>query len=308
MSAADRLAQAIAAAREAVKVRDTWEERADAAQAAVDRLESQAGARALDDPDGAQGLVAELTEARASLAVAVAAVPEAEERARVAVATACRVEADSLDRERKQAQAAVGRFDAREAELRAALEEHTGRPWHMVDEAEELAARGETGRVFAGHRWSLVRAVRAVERRQALLRGVAAGQDAREVLPDATWDDLGQCLRPGGPADLGWLSPEEAEREAAEAAEAEVAEARAELEAALSEAVTVAREWAERRAGAGADRLDNDTMEAWEAARLRLRRAQQAWHNTPGATGVRAEALMPPPRWPTDWPGGDAEE
>lgn len=229
-------------ARDAADRVTSWQAEADDARAKLDQLETGAGAAAVDRPEKAADLADQIATTRARLTIAEAAIPEAQRRHAAAVAAACRAEADTLTADRMAAQDALAAHEARTVELLGQLREHTGTEWRRVTLAQlvdEDRDRGGDGRVRVGVSTDakVREALAAVERRQQVLRGVAEGLPVHEALPDATWDDLGRVLRPGGVADVGWTDPADAARQEREAEWAELAaaeEEHAQAEAALA--------------------------------------------------------------------------
>lgn len=220
--APDPLREAVEQAHEAAGRLQHWRTELDAAQRQVEELNDGAGAAVVSSPDKAQEVLAALGRARDRESIARAALPEAERQHREAVAAACRLEADLMEPERSKAARALDAHQKRTAELLEALQKYTGATYRRVTHdmiLSEARDRGDFGVVHLemSEEDHLQKALAAVQRRQRLLRGIADGVPLYEALDNPTWDDLGECLRTGGVADVGMLSPEaKAEREQAE--------------------------------------------------------------------------------------------
>lgn len=293
-AAVSKFEQAVQAAHEAAQAVERWRSEVEATLALIDRTEAGMGAEAVKNPERLHDLAGQLDGARARLSVARAAVPEAEDQHALAVAAACRLEADELEPERVKAVKALEAHQTRTAELLEALREHTGAEWRRIGMGEFFAAN-PGGAFEEGVDAPLRRAVTAVERKQAVLRGVADGKRPHEVLSGACWDDLGVCLRPGGVADAGFTDPQgtgNADDGSLEAARVELDEAGAGMAFAdhrmASEPHTVPAE------------------EAWHAARARLSRARGVWFTAADRAGVPKGDVpdLPdrPPAYERVWP------
>lgn len=273
------LKEAVEAARAAARVVESWRSEIAEARGLIGRLEGRVGVEAVErGPERVGELAAEVEAARGRLAAAEAALPVAEGRRVEAVAAACRVEADELEPARVKAVKALESYTAKTEQLLEALRAHSGAEWRRVS-AQEFFAANPGGAFRHGKDAPLRAAVEAVERKQALLRGVADGRRPQEVLSGVGWDDLGECLRPGGVADVGFRDPDVAAAEAEAEKSAALEEARAELDAASSGMAAASARLRNEPATVQAD-------EAWQRAKHRLEKARGAWFTAAGRYGV----------------------
>lgn len=274
---------AVQAAREAGGRVTHWRSEVEAARVELERLEAGVGAAVVDRPEEATRLAEQIAAGRARLTIAESALPEAQRRHTAAVAAACLAEADSLTGELEAAQQALDAHERLAEQLLEQLRRHTGADWRRVTIemlVDEDRAAGGSGYVSmpVGADYPLRRAVEAVQRRQHALRGVAEGLDVREALPDATWADLGECLRPGGLADAGFVNPDTASRAQEEGRRRALAQAERELAEADAEVARISRVL-DTSAQLREHPIDEYAWgERLAAARIRADRAKARWH------------------------------
>lgn len=164
-----------------------WAAEQAAATAELDSLQERAGEEVLADESAAGRLSRSMQELRDRIDIANRAVDAAAPKLEAAARAVVLAEADEVDAELARHQAALDKFDARQKELLAALEEFTGLPWQV--ERRDVSSGGvlvsdEGGpRVVAtSPRDALWRAVEFAKRKARCLREVAAGRDPHTEL------------------------------------------------------------------------------------------------------------------------------
>lgn len=204
---------------------ERWQARGEIAEADLERLEQSSGRMLLDEDDAAlERVAAEQSSLRSQLALARKAAAEARDRAEPARRAVVLAEAAELDGLIRQARAALAAHEAKTAKLLDALQEHTGAQYRQVtldilaDEAE-LAGRRSGVSIGQPAVEPLRREVSRLERRQQALRAAGEGLSVRQQLPDFSYGELPESLRPGSGIlpQPGFASPPPAHDYAAEA-------------------------------------------------------------------------------------------
>lgn len=165
-----------------------WEAEVAAATAELESLQTRVGEEVLADESAAGRLTRSMQELRDRIDIASRAVAAAAPKLQAASSSALLAEADEWDAEQARRQLLVDEHDAREQELRGALEAFTGLEWqvkqHEVEASGSVRYGDSAERVVieVSPRSRLMNAVRVAERTAWCLREIAAGRDPHTAL------------------------------------------------------------------------------------------------------------------------------
>ena len=168
-SPADRLAKLEAK-------RDRWRD----ALTDMEGRMAEAQARRPDEPSEVEGIATTLATLQHQVRITAASLALAEAAVVAAAKAVAAAEADALDTQIRKAEAELGKHDTRRDELRAALEDYTGRRWQVVELRHDVGYIGGAPETHvksatAQKRSVLVAKIADLTERQRVLRLEAEG-------------------------------------------------------------------------------------------------------------------------------------